>query len=294
MGPRFDRRWMVVGADGVFISQRGRPELATVRATVAGGELILEAPGAGALAVPVAPEGGRVGVRVWDSELEVRAVSRAADAWFTAFLGTPHRLVHIGNDDVRPTDPAYAEGHRVGFADGYPALLVTQGSGCGTRQARRPPDPGGALPPQHHRFRRTGPRGRPVAALHDRLAGLQRRQALHALQGHDDRPGVGRARPGPRAAPHPRALPPPQGQGLLRRERGFITRQGRFGWATRWRCSNRGSFRARDRRLAQHRPRTARFRSVSRVHSPLGIYSPKGSYPVPGPAGRVHRGCECR
>lgn len=128
MGPRFDRRWMVVGADGVFISQRGRPELATVRATVAGGELILEAPGAGALAVPVAPEGGRVGVRVWDSELEVRAVSRAADAWFTAFLGTPHRLVHIGNDDVRPTDPAYAEGHRVGFADGYPALLVTQGS----------------------------------------------------------------------------------------------------------------------------------------------------------------------
>ncbi|MXX35991.1 MAG: MOSC domain-containing protein, partial [Gemmatimonadetes bacterium] len=60
VGPRFDRRWMVVGADGVFVSQRGRPELATVRVTVAGEELILQAPGAGAVAVPVVPEGGRV------------------------------------------------------------------------------------------------------------------------------------------------------------------------------------------------------------------------------------------
>lgn len=128
VGPRFDRRWMVVGADGVFISQRGRPKLATLQATVAGRELILEAPGAGAVAVPVAPQGGRVGVRVWDSEMEVRTVSRDADAWLTDFLGAPHRLVHIGDDDVRPTDPAYAEGHRVGFADGYPALLVTRGS----------------------------------------------------------------------------------------------------------------------------------------------------------------------
>ena len=128
MGPRFDRRWMVVGPDGVFISQRGRPELATVRAAVGGRELVLDAPGAGAVAVPLAPGGGRVGVRVWDSELEVRAVSADADAWLTAILGAPHRLVHIGEDDVRRTDPAYAEGHRVGFADGYPALLVSRGS----------------------------------------------------------------------------------------------------------------------------------------------------------------------
>ena len=128
VGPRFDRRWMVVGADGLFISQRGRPELATVRATVAGGELILAAPGAGAVAVPTAPEGGRVGVRVWDSHLAVRSVADEADAWLTDFLGAPHRLVHIGDDDVRRTDPAYAEGHRVGFADGFPALVVTQGS----------------------------------------------------------------------------------------------------------------------------------------------------------------------
>lgn len=128
MGPRFDRRWMVVGADGVFISQRGRPELATVQATVAGRELVLAAPGAGAVSVPVAPRGGRVGVRVWDAELEVRTVSAEADEWLTAFLGSPHRLVHIGDDDHRPTDPSYAKGHRVGFADGYPALMVTDGS----------------------------------------------------------------------------------------------------------------------------------------------------------------------
>lgn len=128
IGPRFDRRWMVVDADGVFISQRGTPELATVRAKVAGGALVLAAPGAGEVAAPVVPEGPRISARVWDSQLDVRTASAEADAWLTALLGAPHRLVHIGADDERQTDPAYAAGHRVGFADGYPALLVTDGS----------------------------------------------------------------------------------------------------------------------------------------------------------------------
>ena len=128
MGPCMDRRWMVVRDDGRFISQRDTPALATVTATIAGSDLVLSAPGAGNVAVPVAPEGERIRVQVWDSVLTVPSVSSAADAWLSAVLGAPRRLVRIGDDDVRPTDPAYADGHRVGFADGFPALLVSQGS----------------------------------------------------------------------------------------------------------------------------------------------------------------------
>lgn len=127
-GPHLDRRWMVVRPDGRFVSQRDTHELATVQATVAGGDLVLRAPGAEGVAVPVAPEGRRIRVQVWDSVLSVASVSPAADAWISAVLGCPRRLVHIGEADVRHTDPAYAAGHRVGFADGYPALLVSQGS----------------------------------------------------------------------------------------------------------------------------------------------------------------------
>lgn len=127
-GPRLDRRWMVVRPDGRFVSQRDTHELATVQATVAGSDLILKAPGAETVAVPVSPERERVGVQVWDSVLRVHGVSRAADAWLSEVLGAPRRLVHIGEDDVRPTDPTYASGHRVGFADGFPALLVSRGS----------------------------------------------------------------------------------------------------------------------------------------------------------------------
>ncbi len=128
LGPRFDRRWMVVGPDGTFVSQRVAPRLATVQPSVDGDTLTLEANGTAPVAVPVAPQGRRIRAAVWGSVVRVRLVSAAADAWFSSLLGSPHRLVFMGEDDVRHTDPAYAEGHRVAFADGYPALIVTTGS----------------------------------------------------------------------------------------------------------------------------------------------------------------------
>ena len=128
LGPEFDRRWMVVGPDGTFVSQRTTPRLATLRPTVDRHGLTLAGPGMEALTVPVLPQGDPVRVRVWDSVLDAPAVSREADVWLSDFLGGPHRLVFMSAGVVRNTDPAYADGHRVSFADGYPALLVTQGS----------------------------------------------------------------------------------------------------------------------------------------------------------------------
>ena len=128
MGPRFDRRWMVVRPDGSFVTQRDTPRLATIRPTVADGALTLVAPEAPALRLPLTPRGERLQATVWSSVMDVSTVSAAADAWLSSVLGGPHRLVFMGDEDVRNTDPDYAEGHRVSFADGYPALLVSQGS----------------------------------------------------------------------------------------------------------------------------------------------------------------------
>ncbi len=128
MGPRFDRRWMVVKPDGGFVTQRDTPRLATIRPAVADGALTLEAPDAPAIHLPLTPRGERLQATVWSSIVDVRTVSAAADAWVSSVLGGAHRLVFMGEGDIRHTDPDYAEGHRVSFADGYPALLVSQAS----------------------------------------------------------------------------------------------------------------------------------------------------------------------
>jgi uncharacterized protein YcbX len=127
LGPQWDRRWMLVDGDGRFITQRTHPRLCLVTATVADGMLELVAPGMPALRVePVAvPE--TLAVTVWEDAVAALAPSPAADAWCSAFLGLPLRLVFMAEDTVRAVSPAHAgPGHRTAFSDGFPLLLVTQ------------------------------------------------------------------------------------------------------------------------------------------------------------------------
>ena len=128
LGPRFDRRWMIVKPDGEFVSQRGTPRLATIRPRLENGSLALAAPGADTLTLPIDPGDETVRVRIHGSGADARAVGVEADAWLSSVLGGEFRLVFMQNRDARATDPQYAAGHRVGFADGFPVLLVSENS----------------------------------------------------------------------------------------------------------------------------------------------------------------------
>ena len=128
LGPRFDRRWMVVRPDGHFASQRDTPRLATIHPRLQGDAVRLRADAMRTLTLPIARLGDRLRVRIHGSGAQARTVSAAADAWISSVLGSEHRLVFVREEDARATDPAYAAGHRVGFADGYPALLVSEAS----------------------------------------------------------------------------------------------------------------------------------------------------------------------
>lgn len=127
-GPLLDRRWMVVRPSGLFVTQRELPGLAAVRPRLLDGELVLEAPGAGTVAVSVDFGGPRLQVRVWASEVTATTGPPIVDQWISDALGDDCRLVHMGRDAERATDPAYAAGHQVAFADGYPVLVVGEGS----------------------------------------------------------------------------------------------------------------------------------------------------------------------
>ena len=128
IGPRFDRRWLVTTPRGVFRSQRDTPQLARLAALPDDEGLVLEAPGMPPLRVPHVGAGPAFTVRVWDSEVVARSVGGVADAWLSNWLGSEHRLAFMADDDVRLADPAFADGSRVSFADGYPALVVTEAS----------------------------------------------------------------------------------------------------------------------------------------------------------------------
>ncbi len=138
-----DRRWMIVDANGRFVSQREDPRLGRIVPEIAGGSLRLTARGLSGtnvpeLTLPLAPgnapprstgDGPRTSVTIWGDRIGAHGCGPEADAWISALLGPGHRLVAMPEDAVRPVDPDYAEvGDRVSFADGFPYLLTTTAS----------------------------------------------------------------------------------------------------------------------------------------------------------------------
>lgn len=128
-GPEGDRRWMVVGESGDFITQRDLPRMALIRATPAAGGLQLRCGNAGVeVDTPAAGQPLRR-VRVWSDHVQARDAGDDAAVWLSEQLGRACRLVYMPAESVRRVDGAYArEGETVGFADGFPLLLVSQAS----------------------------------------------------------------------------------------------------------------------------------------------------------------------
>jgi uncharacterized protein YcbX len=126
-----DRRWLLVDADCRFISQREHPELARLVVSYGeGADITASSDGYPSLRVtaPVdLPE--LLKVTVWRSTVLAAGAGPEADAWFSAYLGEPARLVYLDDPTRRAVDPDYgADGDTVSFADGYPLLLTSAAS----------------------------------------------------------------------------------------------------------------------------------------------------------------------
>ena len=124
-----DRRWMVVDGSGRFLTQRQQARMALVDVRLdADGVLHLAAPGRKPLAV-TGSAGGKIEVRVWDDRVIAERVGAEADAWLSEFIDQSCRLVRMPDATRRAVDPDYATvDDQVGFADGFPFLLISQAS----------------------------------------------------------------------------------------------------------------------------------------------------------------------
>ena len=143
-GLLYDRAWMVVDAEGEFVSQRELPRMALIQPSFRMGQLMLRAPGMLSLHLGLDVAEGPLKVRVWDDAVDACDMGDVAAQWFSDFLGPDApahlkklRLARFDPDVKRPCDPAWTGGAEATtqFADGF-GLLVTSNASLADLNAR--------------------------------------------------------------------------------------------------------------------------------------------------------------
>lgn len=126
----WDRRWMIVDPDGIFITQREKSALAVVQPSFAGDCLYLTAPGMGMIDVPLEqrPRPTRK-VQVWRDVCDACDEGDDIAGWLTEYLHTEVRLVRMSSNYDRPVDANFARRPaQASFSDAFPVLIVSQAS----------------------------------------------------------------------------------------------------------------------------------------------------------------------
>ncbi|MDH4569534.1 MOSC domain-containing protein [Pseudomonas sp. BN414] len=131
LGLAGDRRWMLVDAEnGRFLTQRAFSQMSQLSArwNDAGG-LTLSAAGLPTLEVSLPePDANLRGTFVWGAPMHVPDAGDVAAEWLSGFLGKACRLVHVPDHRARDIPGSLLPEEKVGFADGYPLLLIGQAS----------------------------------------------------------------------------------------------------------------------------------------------------------------------
>lgn len=127
-----DREWMIVTREGLFLTQREYPRMATIAPRIEAQQLVVEAPGMPPIRLPLAhdAEAPTLEVLIWDDHVLAADCGDSAAAWFSDAVGAPCRLVRFRPEVVRPKISPWTGGLPAAarFSDGYPILLIGQSS----------------------------------------------------------------------------------------------------------------------------------------------------------------------
>src|SRR5678815_805171 len=126
-----DRRWMLVDANGKFVTGRQQPRLTLIRAQPIENGLRLSAPDMPDIDLAAPSTGTRIESAVWGAPVNPLLADDAAHDWISAYMRAPHRLVHMDAACARPMKAKYDgrygnDDDEVSFADGFPLLLISQ------------------------------------------------------------------------------------------------------------------------------------------------------------------------
>jgi uncharacterized protein YcbX len=127
-GLAYDRRWLIVDRQGRFVTQRSHARMALLRTALDDRALRVTAPGMRPLELPLAASAERTEVvPVWELGRFAHACGAEGDAWASEWLGEPCRVVRAA---APPGERALDDRGKVrtGFADAFPALVISAAS----------------------------------------------------------------------------------------------------------------------------------------------------------------------
>lgn len=125
-----DRRWLIVDAEGKFLTIRQHPIMTQIDVIATEDGIVMRHESSGQFAVsrPTATAATQK-VTIWRDSVTV-SVTEPYDNWFLSdILGQKVHLVYLSNQTARPIDPMFGQcGDHTSFSDGYPILITTTSS----------------------------------------------------------------------------------------------------------------------------------------------------------------------
>ncbi len=130
-GLQYDRRWMLVDEQNKFITQRLHPKMALLKVEINNDLLTIKHKQNKLSPLTILPlpyDEEEINVQIWKDNVTAIKYSHDANDWFTEAIGFKCCLVYMPDSTKRKVDPKYAKNKMVGFADGYPFLIIGEES----------------------------------------------------------------------------------------------------------------------------------------------------------------------
>jgi uncharacterized protein YcbX len=122
-----DRRWMMINADGRFISQRDNPLLARFQPIHRQERWYLRGPSGAEILLSTSGE--PIHVSVWKDSGQARDLGDHVATWISGELGIPARIVYADRDFHRLIPETYAATYaQLSFVDAMPLHLTSEES----------------------------------------------------------------------------------------------------------------------------------------------------------------------
>jgi uncharacterized protein YcbX len=130
-GLKYDRRFLLVDENNIFMTQRDFPQLALLKlSTNDAGFKVLNTIDGSHILIPFESDSkDNVHVTIWDDRCNAVKIGQDFDVWFSNAINKKCSLVYMPDDEKRIVEKKYiSEEHIVSFSDAYPFLIIGQSS----------------------------------------------------------------------------------------------------------------------------------------------------------------------
>ncbi|GAM63156.1 flavodoxin reductases [Vibrio ishigakensis] len=125
-GISFDRRFVVTDLQGRMVTARKFPKMVTIESCLLSDGILLSAKGHSSLKIRYQDfEMKEFECKIWSDRFDAYTTIEEANQWLTEVIGKEVVLLYCGEESNRYREKLETN---VSFADGYPLLVISQGS----------------------------------------------------------------------------------------------------------------------------------------------------------------------